>query len=80
MPCLILAVLINHGISIEPMETPPNRSGSHHARDASVEPRRCCVRNCPAIVDERTGVKIGDNLFCKQCAVYYMKSKLPFLG
>ena len=40
----------------------------------------CMVKNCQKILREDEAVKIGEKIFCKTCAVYYMKSTFSFLG
>jgi len=41
---------------------------------------KCMVKNCQKLLQEDEAVKVGEKIFCKTCAVYYMKSKFSFLG
>nr|MDO8110022.1 hypothetical protein [Candidatus Sigynarchaeota archaeon] len=44
--------------------------------DAGKSRPRCCVKNCQKELGEADRVPIGDQVFCKACAVLYFKDML----
>ncbi|MHA1792266.1 MAG: hypothetical protein ACTSVI_06440 [Promethearchaeota archaeon] len=41
---------------------------------------RCAIKNCQKLLEPDEVVKIGDLVLCKSCAVYYVKTQMPFFG